>query len=613
MSSRAISLASPPAPSPVLASAASPAARREGDWRLDIQRRAGLFLDHLPGEIEGDRVELHHARALFDARLDAAPLIGVLHGPEAFPRVLRPAQLAPVVGGLLLEAAFHLGDLLDHLRRDHLEVRGAADGALHGAALRGRDAARPAHRHRTGLRPLERDRLSQRLGRRRGALRHEPIHRVVDHRVGDHRMSLFEGQPKDAGTSDPLDLLGHVLHARLGLGRPADGLFGPHVERGYFEARGQQHIARGAAEDVLDVAAQRRLLFRAVDANPAQHDQERIGLARVVDDLLEGLAVEQRLLDLDAFFARHPLRHLEMRLVDLRQPGVDDLLVELILLLEAEDLGGLLGEDVDDAVEDRVVQVGIVDGDGLDLLAELAGQVDGGHERAERLGTAVDADQDRVPLGLIRLGHVLDHPDITVGLAGDPFADRADHAVAGPADAQRADHDQVVLRADHVLEDLGVMLAVHHPRFELDARLFALPRHAVEIAVGDQLQAHRDEAVVDLPLAFQLDLVDVLLGQGVLHLPEAIVVQLRRVDMAADQLRRVGLPQRQAAGDRAVGVVRVVDGNVDALVHRSSERPDSLRSGGCRVAPLAAELAAGASALTPPHPADHGQLDDENE
>ena len=123
---------------------------------------------------------------------------------------------------------------------------------------------------------------------------------------------------------------------------------------------------------MFSVAPQRRLVFRAVDADAAQHDEERIRLARVVDDLLEGLAVEERLLDLDARLVRHPLGHFEMRLIDLREPGVDDLLVELILLLEAEDLRRLLGEDVDDAVEDGVVQIGIVDGDRLDLLAERA-------------------------------------------------------------------------------------------------------------------------------------------------------------------------------------------------------------------------------------------------
>ena len=252
---------------------------------------------------------------------------------------------------------------------------------------------------------------------------------------------------------------------------------------------------------------------------------------------------------------RHPLAHLEMRLVDLREPGVDDLLVELILLLEAEDLRRLLGEDVHDAVEDGVVEIRVVHGDRFDLLAERACQVDGGHERTERLGAAVHADQDRVPLRLARLRDVLDDPDIAVGLAGDAFADRANHAVPRAPDPQGADHDEVVLGAGEILEDLDVMFPVHHPRLEGKARLAAEARHAIEIAVGDELEAHRDEAVVDLPLALQFHFVDVLLGQRVLHLPEAIVVQFCRVDMAADQLRRVRLAQPDGAGDGAVGVV----------------------------------------------------------
>ena len=114
------------------------------------------------------------------------------------------------------------------------------------------------------------------------------------------------------------------------------------------------------------------------------------------------------------------------------------------------------------------------------------------------------------------------------------------------------------------------MLPVHHPRLELEARLSAESRHAIEIAVGDELEAHGDEAVVDLPLPLELHFVDVLFGQRVLHLPEAIVVQLCRVDMAADQFRVERLAQREGACDGAVGVVRVIDGNVDALVHESS-------------------------------------------
>ena len=147
--------------------------------------------------------------------------------------------------------------------------------------------------------------------------------------------------------------------------------------------------------------------FGAVDADPADDQQPGVGLARVVQDLLEGLAVEERLRDLDARLGRHLLRDLEVRLVDLRQPGIDDLLVELVLLLEAEDLGGLLGQHAHDAVEDGVVEVRVVDGDGLDLLAEALGELEGGHEGAERLRRAVDADEDGVALALRRRGRAV--------------------------------------------------------------------------------------------------------------------------------------------------------------------------------------------------------------
>jgi hypothetical protein len=99
------------------------------------------------------------------------------------------------------------------------------------------------------------------------------------------------------------------------------------------------------------------------------------------------------------------------------------------------------------------------------------------------------------------------------------------------------------------------MLPVHHPGLELQARFSAEARHAVEIAVGDELEAHRDEAVVDLPLPLQFHFVDVFLGQRVLHLSEAIVVQLGRVNVAADQLRGVCLAQPEGTGDGTVGVV----------------------------------------------------------
>src|SRR5688572_23531828 len=52
-------------------------ARRSGrhGGGLDFERRPGLLLDHLPCEVERDRVELRHARTLFDTRLHASTLI----------------------------------------------------------------------------------------------------------------------------------------------------------------------------------------------------------------------------------------------------------------------------------------------------------------------------------------------------------------------------------------------------------------------------------------------------------------------------------------------------------------------------------------------------------
>ena len=119
---------------------------------------------------------------------------------------------------------------------------------------------------------------------------------------------------------------------------------------------------------------------------------------------------------------------------------------------------------------------------------------------------------------------------------------------------------------------------------------------------------------MDLPLALQFHFVDVLLGQRVLHLPEAIVVQFCRVDVAADQLRRVRLAQPERRRRR-----RGWSGPSYRRERRcscTSNPPDSPRQltpGGCRLTRLAAELPAGARAVTPPHPADHGQLDGENE
>ena len=285
-----------------------------------------------------------------------------------------------------------------------------------------------------------------------------------------------------------------------------------------------------------------------------------------LEHLLEALAVEQRDREVDPLVGRELPADLEVRLVDLGQPGVDDLLVELLLLLEAEDLRGLLGEHPDDPVEHGVVEIGVVDGDGVDGPVERLAEGDPDLEPVERLGAAVQPDDDRALLRLERV-EVPDHQRVDRHLAHEPLGHGAELAVADGAEPEGAHDDEVVVLALHVLDQGLVVLAVHHPRLEREpGRLRLLPHH-LEVRVRDQLEAHRDEGVVDLPLALQLVLVPVLLGQRVLHLLEAVVVKPRRVDVAAGQGRAEGSPELHGQVDGAVGVVRVVDRHVDLPEH----------------------------------------------
>src|SRR5687767_14765252 len=107
-------------------------------------------------------------------------------------------------------------------------------------------------------------------------------------------MPFLERQAKHPRAGDPLHLLRHVLHPRLGFWGPSDGLLGAYVEPRHLEACGEQDVARRGAEHVLRVAPQPRLVLRAVDADPPEHDEPWARLSRVVEDLLERLAVEER-------------------------------------------------------------------------------------------------------------------------------------------------------------------------------------------------------------------------------------------------------------------------------------------------------------------------------
>ena len=380
-------------------------------------------------------------------------------------------------------------------------------------------------------------------------------------------MALLERQPQNGGASDALDLLGYTDHPTLSFRRPVNRLLGLEIKLRRLPAHRQEHVARRQAQQVLGVRADAAVGLLGVHANLADDQQVGLDLARPVEHLLKGLTVKQGLGDLDAGVLGDLLAHIEMRLVDVGETGVDDLLVQLILLFEAKDLGRFVGQHLDDALEDRVVQIGIVDRDQLDLLSQLLGQVDAGGERTERFRAAVDADQDRVALVFTVLGQMLDHPQVAVDRARQTLAHRTDLGVTGTADADRAEHDQIIVGRLDVLDQLGRVFTVHHLGSELETGTLAGLLHILQVTVGNELETHRDQVVVDLALAMQLGLLEVLLGQCELHLLEAIVVHLGSVDVAAGELGAERLAQLDRSRDGAVGVVGVVDGHIDALIH----------------------------------------------
>ena len=84
----------------------------------------------------------------------------------------------------------------------------------------------------------------------------------------------------------------------------------------------------------------------------------------------------------------------QVRLVDLGQAAVDDFLVQLFLLLEAEHLAGFFVEDTGNAVKGGIVEIGIEGRDRFDRHVERLAQRQAGHEAAEGIGAAVDCDDD---------------------------------------------------------------------------------------------------------------------------------------------------------------------------------------------------------------------------
>src|SRR5918997_1488735 len=218
-----------------------------------------------------------------------------------------------------------------------------------------------------------------------GAGREDALDDLVDHARGYYRVALLDGVTDDGARGHPHHEAGDAVETLQGLLGPRHVLFGRVEVRGLVLVVRDEHVGGQVAHHVLGVAADVHLVVGVV-ADAAHNHHGRVDLVHVLHRLLERLAGQEGGLDLDALVLGDLLRYLQVGRVDLGQPRVDDLLVQFLLLLEAEDLLGLAGENTSNGVEHRVVEVGVKDGDGLHRPAELAGELDGPLQAAERLG-----------------------------------------------------------------------------------------------------------------------------------------------------------------------------------------------------------------------------------
>ena len=167
----------------------------------------------------------------------------------------------------------------------------------------------------------------------------------------------------------PLANIGNLFHPAEGFFSPGDRVFRQRIDRRHIFPVRHQDIAGRGPQEIFRVAADVHILV-AVHADPSDDQQCRDIFAHILNDLFEGLAVQQGGLDVGLLGLSDFAADVQVRLVDLREAAVDDFFVQLFLLLEAEHFAGFLIEDTGNAVKGGIVEIGIEGRDGLDRHVE---------------------------------------------------------------------------------------------------------------------------------------------------------------------------------------------------------------------------------------------------
>jgi hypothetical protein len=263
----------------------------------------------------------------------------------------------------------------------------------------------------------------------------------------------------------------------------------------------------------------------------ADHQQAGVVLLDVFADRLIGLARHQFGDDHRACVFGHRPGDIQMRLIDFGDAVVDQFLVQLLLLLEAEDLARLLVQNPGDLVEGDIVVIGVISRHHMHWHTQPPADIERGQQRPERFSRAVHADHDR---------SVADWPPAVPGdqhvdwrAPHDALADRADHAARDRTEAQRPHGQNIEFAGVHRVHDAGIVLALGAEALERNLVFLANDGGRVVVAVRDQPQPHADQVFMDIALMLHLRLALIALGQAALHLLEAAVMQLGGIGVDA--------------------------------------------------------------------------------
>src|SRR6058998_97039 len=350
-----------------------------------------------------------------------------------------------------------------------------------------------------------------------------------------------------------------------------------------------------------------------------EHQQRGLDLLGPLHDHLKRLADKDlgRERNVGALL-RHNLGALQVRLTQLQEAFVDDVVVQLLLLLELEDLRGLVGEHILDVVEHDVVILHVERAAHVQRPAERVGQLErdahrpvavrrtvDAHEEAAARERAVVAHEEQVLLDATQ--HARDHSaQLRVALAAkavcadseevvapsrradepgggifllcDEPAVLADFHVAAHAPPAVVARGAVGVEADeprqpagaavHLIHDFLVVDAFQKLASQADAGRVTPLAELVQKAVGYQLQAFFDQLVVDLALLLDLLGGLKLCGEAGFELPKADVVEAGRVHVVAGDATAGLAAQLDRPVDRPIRMRGVVDGDEDLAVHR---------------------------------------------